>query len=188
MNSNGAFDGLSNRLARDLDGSFPDMVRLLQGGIFSGALQMTRNRQEAEDITQETFIRAYRALRDYDRDRIKSLQVRAWVWTIAVNLCRNLARSRSRHPVQAVAAIDGSDPVAGPEEVAVQRSMLEIWSRRLGELSEAQRTAVVLRHVVGLNYSEIAEVTGRPAGTAKADVHRGLEQLRRQLAKEESST
>ena len=91
-------DQLPIRLAADRDSAFPDLVRHLQDGVYSGVLQFSRNRQDAEDVTQETFVRVYQALGSYDADRIRNLRLRAWVWTIALNLCRNRARSVARRP------------------------------------------------------------------------------------------
>jgi RNA polymerase sigma-70 factor (ECF subfamily) len=73
----------------------------------------------------------------------------------------------------------------GPEELTLAAETEREWQRRLAALRPAQRTAVVLRHVVGLSYDELALATGRPAGTIKADVHRGLAKLRALLDEEE---
>jgi len=174
---------LALRLADDLDESFPDLVRTMQNGVFSAAIRFTRNRHDAEDVTQETFVRAYRALSDYDSERIRAIRIRPWVWTIALNLCRNLARTKTRKPESSLDVDPGAtdDPAAA----AVASAQDIEWRRRLEKLTEAQRTAVVLRHVVGMPYEEIAETTGRKVGTVKADVHRGIERLRRLLVSEE---
>lgn len=171
-------DVLARRLADDLDGAFPEMVTRLAGSIYSGALQLTRDHHDAEDVTQETFLRAYRALRTWPPERIAEMELRGWTWTIALNLCRNRAR---RRPPPEPTAPAGDDPAV----VATDRVALGAWRHRLALLPEAQRTAVVLRHVVGLPYREIADVTGRPLGTVKADVHRGLAHLRRIVDEEE---
>lgn len=174
---------LTDDLAEDLHRAFPAMVRSLQDGVFSGVLQMTRNRHDAEDVTQETFIRAYRALGGYDAQRIRELRLRPWVWTIAINLCRNRARSAARRGPSAPLQDRAADE-PGPEDEAVETAMRSEWHRRLGRLSTPHRTAVVLRHVVGLGYEEIALATGRPVGTVKADVHRGIARLRTILQRE----
>jgi RNA polymerase sigma factor (sigma-70 family) len=166
---------LCHRLSRDLDGAFPDLVDALRQDLYSGLRRLHPN--DAEDLTQETFIRAYRALSDYDVHRIRALQLRGWIWTIALNLGRNHARDRARRP-QPVEYRD-HPAVADPEPADSVA-----WDRRLGALTPTQRKAVVLRHVVGLSYQEIAEVSGRPEGTVKADVHRGLTRLR-QIMEEE---
>lgn len=161
---------LCNRLSVDLDTSFPELVTVLSSDVYSG-LRRLAGPDEAQDLTQETFIRAYRALASYPPGRIRELRLRGWIWTIALNLGRNHARDRARRPTP-VALVD-QHAVTDPEPVDSAA-----WDRRLSALSPIQRRAVVLRHVVGLDYSEIAEATGRAEGTAKSDVHRGLEHLR----------
>ena len=168
---------LAARLADDLDGSFADLVRALQDDVFSGVLRMAPSRAEAEELTQETFVAAYRALGGYDRERILELRLRPWVWTIAMNLCRNDARRRSRRP-RTVA-----DVVDGPARAAVTERPDLVAA--LASLPEGMRTAVVLQHIVDLPLAEVAEVLGKPVGTVKSDVHRGLGRLRVLLSEEE---
>jgi RNA polymerase sigma-70 factor (ECF subfamily) len=169
-------------LAADLDRAFPDLVRALQDDVFSGALRLTGNRADAEEVTQEAFVRAYRALSGYPAERILGLRVRGWVWTIAANLCRNLHRSHRRRPqapLEAASPPPDSDP--GPEQQALGTLERDRLAAYLAELPWPMRAAVVLRHVVGLGYREIAAALERPTGTVKADVHRGLERLRTAL-------
>ena len=169
-------------LAADRDAAFPHLVRALIDGIYSGALRLTGSRADAEDITQEAFLRAYRALGAYPPERIRELRLREWVWTIAANLCRNRAPSRERHPEETLGRAAGiPDPAPGPEAEVVAASDRERLSALLARLPWAQRSAVVLRHVAGLTYAEIAAALARPVGTVKADVHRGLQQLCRSL-------
>jgi RNA polymerase sigma factor (sigma-70 family) len=169
-------DDLSKRLADDLDGAFPELVTGLQSEVFAGLRPLAG--RDAEDLTQETFIRAYRALQGYPPGRIATLRVRAWIWTIALNVGRNHLRDRRRRPtpvrlVEEPAATDGE-----PADLAA-------WRRRLGRLNEPTRKAVVLRHVIGFDYEAIAEILDRPAGTVKADVHRGLTRLRQIMETED---
>ena len=186
MNATDQIQDLGFGLSNDLRGAFPDMVRMLQNGVYSGVLQMTRNRHDAEDVTQETFIRAYRALEGYEAERIRTLRLRPWVWTIALNLCRNRARSASRSGTT-VALTDRPAADPGPEDEALEAAGTSEWRHRLALLSNPQRTAVVLKHVVGLGYSEIGAAMGRPEGTVKADVHRGINRLRTILEQEEET-
>lgn len=172
-------------LARDVDGTFPALVSAYQDGIYSGVLRLVRTPADAEDITQETFLRAYRALQSYEPERIRSLALDGWLWTIALNLCRNAARGRTRRP--APAPLEAAPELAGRSDTAadaVEAVADATWQRRLETLTAPMRTAVVLRHVVGLTYAEIAEATGRPMGTVKADVHRALSRLRSVLESE----
>ncbi len=169
---------LAARLAVDRDAAFPDMVHFLTGSIFSGALRLTGNRHDAEEVTQEAFLRAYRALGRYPAQQTRELRLRAWMWTIALNLCRNHARTRSRRP--AVMPLVSDDEHIAPESTeddALDR-VDDAWRVRLDALPEPVRAAVVLRHVVGLSYREIADAVGRPEGTVKSDVSRGIARLR----------
>jgi RNA polymerase sigma-70 factor (ECF subfamily) len=75
----------------------------------------------------------------------------------------------------------------GPEAAALEAVATSEWRRRLAVLSNPQRTAVVLRHIAGMGYAEIGTATGRPVGTVKADVHRGIARLRRNLEHEEET-
>lgn len=179
-----SIDDITSALAADLDAAFPEVVRSRQDGVYSGIVRIVRHPADAADITQETFIRAYRALAGYEPQRIEELSLDGWLWTIALNLCRNRGRKRHALPSE---RIDGADPAAGPEEQAIQRDELSTWDGRLRRLTPTQRTAVVLRHIVGLSYEEISTATGRPTGTVKADVHRGISRLRRLLEMEEAT-
>lgn len=170
-------DDLAKALSKDLDGSFPSVVEHMGARIYWGLRRMYNNHQEAEDLTQETFIRAYKALCDYDKSRIQSLKVEPWLWTIALNLGRNHLRDRARRPTYVELEESGeTDP-----EIVDSRA----WDWRFGHLNEHQRIAVVLRHVVGLGVAEISQVTGRPEGTVKTDVHRGLARLKNIIEEEE---
>jgi RNA polymerase sigma-70 factor (ECF subfamily) len=166
---------LCARLAADLDRAFPDLVQHLQSDVYSGLRPLAGS--DAEDLAQETFIRAYQALAGYDSDRIRELRLRGWIWTIALNLGRNHLRDRGRRPSLAYEMVEpaANDPDP-PDEDA--------WRRRFSRLSPIIRRAVILRHVVGLGYEEIALALDRPVGTVKADVHRGLERLRRTMEEE----
>ena len=174
-------ESLAAELAHDLDRAFPDLVRTLQDGVFSGALRMVGNRHDAEEIAQEAFLRAYRALRDYPAERIRDLNPAAWMWTIAANLCRNHHRTRSRRPVTAELAIDPVDRRRGPDEDAIDHELGDELAAELRLLTWPMRAAVVLHYVVGLPYEEIATALERPVGTVKADIHRGLARLRTRL-------
>ncbi len=179
---------LTDRLANNLEGSFPELIRTHQDGIYSGVRRLAPGSADAEDITQETFVRAYRALQGYEADRIRRLKLKAWLWTIALNLCRNAARSRSRRP-KTVALDPGHD---SPSPDSVEGDALVsvgelVWQARLDMLPSRQRTAVVLRHVVDLSYPDIAATLKRPEGSVKSDVHRGLERLRAIIETEEIS-
>lgn len=164
-------DDLTTALAADLDGNFSMVVQRMGRRLYWGLRRMSGDHHEAEDLAQEALIRAYQALCGYDPDRIAGLRLEPWLWTIALNLGRNHLRTKSRRPT----LVEWTEPrgVEDPEMIDGAA-----WDRRLAGLSSPQRTAVVLRHVVGLGIEEIVEATGRPVGTVKTDIHRGLNRLR----------
>jgi RNA polymerase sigma factor (sigma-70 family) len=170
-------DDLAQALSKDLDGSFPGVVEHMGARVYWGLRRMYNDHQEAEDLTQETFIRAYKALCGYDTGRIKALKLEPWLWTIALNIGRNHLRDQARRPTY-VELEEAAD--SDPEIVDSQA-----WDERLRRLNQHQRAAVVLRHVLGLGIAEISEATGRPEGTVKADIHRGLATLKTILEEEE---
>jgi RNA polymerase sigma-70 factor (ECF subfamily) len=177
-------DDLAARLSQDLDTVFPEVVQALSPGLYSGALRMLGHRQDAEDITQDALIRAYRALGEYPAERIAALRLPGWMWTIAANLCRNRLRQRSR---KATLPLDGPEPTdggAGPDERAEQAELGDLLTGHLLTLSWPMRSAVVLRHVVGLTTDEISTALNRPPATVRSDIHRGLDRLRHLITEE----
>ena len=164
---------LIRQLAADLDGAFPSLVADQQDRLFTIAVRVLGNRSDAEEAAQDAFVRAYRALADYPADRIRELRLRPWLTTIVLNVCRNRTRVR-RVATTELAFEPASEPATDP---FASRHARDLWARLLSGLPPAQRTAIVLRHVDGLSYTEMAEVLGRPEGTLKAQVHRGLAAL-----------
>jgi len=174
---------LAGDLAADLDGTFTEYVNATADGIFSGSIRMLGDRRDAEDVMQETYSRAYAALRGYSGERIRNLKVRGWTWTIAANLCRNRLRSRARKPSVPLGTLEVAATEAGTEDAALSEIGAILQSALL-DLPFPQRAAVVLRHVLDLTYDDIAAALDRPVGTVKADVHRGLARLRRAYPEE----
>lgn len=165
---------LTDLLADDLEQHFTAFVLAKQDRLYGGILRLVRHREDAADVTQETFVRAYAALSTYDRERIESLSLDGWLWTIALNLCRS--RGRVRRPT--LVPIVGSErSTRSAEQEAVSRLESDRLHEGLQALSREQREAIVLHHVVGLSYAEISSVTERPVGTLKAHVSRGIQKL-----------
>lgn len=169
-------------LARDLDAGFADLYEAYRGAVFSTALRLCGRWAEAEDLSAEAFLRAYRALAGYGPDRIAGLRPRPWLLMILTNVWRNSVRSAARRPAAAGPvedAPDPPDPGEGVEEAAARRETGRELAALLAELPEAQRAAVVLRHVTDLPVAEVAAVLDLPEGTVKSHVSRGLARLRR---------
>ncbi len=174
-------ESLTALLARDLDLGFERLVAQHQDRIYALALALTTNPHDAEEVAQDAFVRAHRALRGYPPERIEVLHLRAWLHRICLNVVRNRVRVRrvATQPMgEAETATLAADAASRPEEVALRREGADELRCMVARLPAAYRDAVVLRHVQQLSYAEAAEVLGRPVGTVKANVHRGLGLLR----------
>lgn len=177
---------LINALADDLDGSFESLVLGHQDRVYSIALRVLGDPRDAEEAAQDAFVRAYRALAGYEAARIRELQLRPWLATIVLNLCRSrLTRRRAatRTALSLDLALPGeleprADEAHGPTASSKTNDTAQEWADLLLTLPPAYRSAVVLRHVDGLSYPELAIALDRPEGTVKAQVHRGLALLR----------
>ncbi|HEY4227948.1 MAG TPA: RNA polymerase sigma factor [Candidatus Limnocylindrales bacterium] len=176
---------LANRLASDVEAAFPALVAEHQDRLYSIALRLLGDRRDAEEVAQDALVRAFRAMRDYPRERVAALRLRPWLASIAVNLARN--RRRRHEDRQPPAALEqlldvGFDPPADrradPAMRADRRDTQRELAAALLRLTPSVRAAIVLRHVDGLSVAEVAEALGRPQGTIKAQVHRGLRELR----------
>ena len=190
-----ADDRLKAALAEDLDHAFDALVVAHQDRLFTIALRMLGDAGDAEEAAQDSLVRAYRALASYDDERIRELQLRGWLTTIVLNRCRSVgARRATRGPRPISIDTEGSlsRPVpepeapegAAPTAVAERHAERDRWATRLKALPLQYRTAVILRHVDGMSYPEAAAVLGRPEGTVKAQVHRGIALLRTMLEAE----
>lgn len=190
-----ADDRLTAELADDLDRAFDALVVAHQDRLYTIALRMLGDAGDAEEAAQDALVRAYRALASYDEARIRKLRLRGWLTTIVLNRCRSVGARRAirgPRPVSIDAETAGPRPMpepeapdgAGPTEVAERHAERDRWAARLSALPPHYRTAVVLRHVDGMTYPEAAAVLGRPEGTVKAQVHRGIALLRTMLEAE----
>jgi RNA polymerase sigma factor (sigma-70 family) len=155
---------------------FERMVREHQHRVYAVGFALTGNRHDAEEVAQDTFLRAYRALSTYPPDRIRDLKQRPWLHRIAVNVVRNRARGAKPR----TAELNGTEPdeKPGPEFRTLQREEMDDLACRLAGLPPRYREAVVLRHVHEMSYAEVAEALEQPVGTVKSNVHRGLQLLR----------
>lgn len=186
-------EDLSAALAANLHGAFERLVLAYQHRLYAFALCLTKHPEDAEEIAQDAFVRAYRALADYPTERVRALALRPWLFQITVNIFRNRIRGQSVHLVP----LDFDDEESHmPEPAADEREQPE-WlaehaerSHELAVLIAAlplrYRAAVILRHVEGLGYREMSSVLGQPVGTVKANVHRGIAMLRDALSRQMS--
>ncbi|MGA8295414.1 MAG: RNA polymerase sigma factor [Acidimicrobiales bacterium] len=173
-------DEIVTSMRRDLDAGFVQMVESYAPIVTTLAGRVSGRAEDAEDLAAETFFRAYRALRNYNERRLRELQVRPWLVTIALNLARNSTRDAQRRPKQTAITETTEPPAPAREtsEIALGSVERDDLARRLSSLSEPERVAVVLRHVVELPVAEIAEVLGCKEATARSHIARGLAHLR----------
>lgn len=159
--------------------AFSDLVRLHQDEVFTLALRLVADRELAADISQEAFVRAWRALPDFRGDARFS----TWIHRITVNVAWSQRRKQLRHRAD---SIDESfaEPAAdtiSPERAAESAVLQESLRGALRELPKPTRTVVVLKDVYGWTHGEIAERLEITVAAAKVRLHRGRKQLRKQL-------
>ncbi len=184
---------LLDGLSADLAGSFERLMEVYQDRLYALALRLSGNAQDAEEIAQDAFVHAYRALCDYPPERIAVLSLRSWLYRITLNIYRNKVRGKRLGvvPLDESSESDGPSGDGGsepggsdrghPEEAAVQAELRDELAVLLAGLPGRYRAAVVLRYVEGLSYAELAETLEQPIGTVKANVHRGVRQLRERM-------
>ncbi len=183
---------LARRLADDLAGGFEALALAYAGRLYAFALRLGASREDAEEIAQDTLVRAYRALANYDVARRRELRPRAWLFAIALNVQRNRVRGK-RLPTmpldpagdddesRTAAREPAADPREAPEALVESSETRRELAAALFTLPARLREAVVLRHVQGLSYAEAAVALDVPVGTVKAQVHRGTRLLRAAL-------
>jgi len=182
---------LARRLARDLEAGFPDLVDQHRDRLYTIALRLLGDRRDAEEVSQDALVRAFRAMQGYRPERTAELRLRPWLASIAVNLARNRRRRADdrRPPSQLEPMLEAGfdvpqDGRSSPEHRVDRRETQDELAAALLRLTPSVRAAIVLRHVDGLSVAETAEALGRPEGTIKAQVHRGLRDLRVALESE----
>lgn len=178
---------LVERCLADEGDAFRILVERYQNDVYATTFRIVARAEDAEDLTQETFLRAFRALKRYDPAR----PFGAWLHTIATRLCidhhrRNRARMVSlTQPEEGTSGeertIDLEDPTAGPEETAEQSELARRLEALVMELPPDSRAAILLRHQHDMPYEEIARALGAPLGTIKARIHRARLMLKEKL-------
>lgn len=153
-----------------------EIVRRYKDAVFGVALGILGNPHDAEDATQDAFIRAYENLGRYDLKRKFS----TWIFTIVANICKNkLRRERFFAPLKTLSQLQGANDPA--EQVSREERELLV-QEALAALDEKYRAPLVLRFYGDLEYKEIAEALGLPEGTVKTRIHRAKSALRDWLA------
>ena len=164
--------------------SFNQLVRRWERPIFALAYRTLGREEEARDVTQETFLRAFRALGGFKGDAKFS----SWLYRIALNLCRDWIRKDRRTPV--VAVPDGMEmeqlaaeggPSETVEDLAARGELSRVVERAMQRLPAEQRHAIILKEYHGLTFQEIADLMKCPLSTVKTRMYQGLSTLRKEL-------
>jgi RNA polymerase sigma-70 factor (ECF subfamily) len=165
--------------------AFRALVERHSRTLFGLAYRMTGNESDAEDVVQDSFLRAYRQLGTFD-DRAS---FGSWIYRIAVNCSLDLMRARKRRSERMQSAdTEMDDPIAalpalgpGPDRLALSGEIRERLDSAMSHLSETERSAFVLRHFEGMCMEEVGRALGCESGAAKHSVFRAVRKLRRAL-------
>jgi RNA polymerase sigma-70 factor, ECF subfamily len=163
---------------------FTDLALPYSTQLYGTALRLTGNRADAEDLVQDTYLRAYAGFGTFE----PGTSLKAWLYRIEANVFRSAYRARQRHPhevpVDSVsgAVMSQAVRVLSAEEAAIVRMPDTTVVEALRGLPHEQMVTVYLADAEGYHYAEIAERTGVPLGTVMSRLHRGRKRLRSRLA------
>lgn len=167
--------------------SFNQLVKRWERPIFALAYRTLGREEDARDVTQETFLRAFRALAGFKGDAKFS----SWLYRIALNLCRDWMRKDRRAPVVAIpegVEVEQLDADRRPsetvEDLAARAELSRVVAKAMEKLPAEQRQAIILKEYHGLTFQEIADLMKCPLSTVKTRVYQGLSTLRTQLGEE----
>ena len=164
--------------------SFNQLILRWERPIFALAYRVIGREEEARDVVQETFLRAYRGIGNF-RGQAK---FSSWIYRIALNLCRDWIRKERRTPISPVPeGVDlaeiaaESGPAESIEELVARHDLSRVVAKAMEQLPEEQRTAIILKEYHGMTFQEIADLQGCPLSTVKTRLYQGLIVLRRRL-------
>lgn len=160
-------DAFLVQAAQDGDlAAFESIVRRHQGAVYRVALRMLGSPADAQDVTQDTFVRAWRGLRSFRRDSA----VTTWLYRIVTRRCLDVLAAR--RPAEPFAAVEFPLVESDVADSVAERQRLVAVTRAIADLPAEQRAALVLREFEGLSHRELAEVLGISIPAVKARIHR----------------
>jgi RNA polymerase sigma-70 factor, ECF subfamily len=168
----------------ELDRAFEDLYRSHLRDVYSYSYYRVGNHHDAEDLTEQTFLQAYR---HFERARRESngRPLRPWLIRIAHNLAANYHRDRSRRPTSALDSVEPPSHPHGTEKVVEGREELRQVIDGLTGLPGDRREALIMRFALGMSNREIARALGRTDGATKVLIHRAIKQLEQRIAEED---
>jgi RNA polymerase sigma-70 factor (ECF subfamily) len=168
----------------ELDRAFEELYRTHLRDVYSYAYYRVGNHHDAEDVTEQAFLQAYR---HFERARRESdgRPLRPWLIRIAHNLASNYHRDRSRRPEAALDAVEPPSHPHGTEQIVEGREELRLVMDRLQRLPDDRRDALIMRFALGMSNREIARALGRTDGATKVLLHRAIKQLEEEMETEE---
>lgn len=176
--------GLVEECRKGDSSAFDELVRRYKDRIYCVVYRFLGNHEDAMDVSQEVFVRAYRGIREFQG----KAKLYTWLYSIAANMARNRLRDgsrRGRNKGTSLEALEERAPVAAsgetPRSLAVDRETEALLQRCLEELPDHYRMTFVLRTFEDLSYEEIAEVMGCPPGTVKSRLNQARRMLRERL-------
>ena len=155
--------------------AFAALVERYDRAVHHLAYRTMRDEEEAKDVTQEAFFKAYRSLKTFK----PGAKFSTWIFAIAYHACCDRLNRRKRYSDEELP--DRADPARGPADAVIAGDEARRLRQAIAELPEKYRTVVTLYHLQGKQYDEIATVLGIPVGTVKTHLFRAKEQLRRML-------
>ena len=169
---------------------FADLAMPFMSGLYAAALRMTRNPTDAEDLVQETYLRAYRGFGGFQ----EGTNLKAWLYKILTNTYINIYREKKRRPEQEtlddvedfylyrrIGGLEAVDADRSPEAEVLDNIPETAVTEAVEALPEQFRMAVLLADVEGFSYKEIADIMDVPIGTVMSRLHRGRKQLQKRL-------
>jgi len=178
------------RLKAGEERAFDEFVTRYTPNVYALLFRLTENTEEAQDLTQETFLRSFKSIKNFRGDA----NLKTWLYRIAVNESRNRFRWWKRRKSNVTVSLDAetdysqsplsekiSDRSANPETETLRREREQALKKALSELSVNFREVIVLRDIEGLSYEEVASALETNVGTVKSRIARGREELRKKL-------
>jgi RNA polymerase sigma-70 factor (ECF subfamily) len=167
--------------------SFNQLILRWERPIYALAYRVIGREEDARDVCQDTFLRAYRSLAGFKGEAKFS----SWLYRIALNLCRDWIRRQRRAPVSqlrddvdALEAAASVEPSESIEDLVARRELSAVVEEAMALLPPEQRTALILKEYHGMTFQEIADLQGCPLSTVKTRLYQGLAVLRRHLERQ----